>query len=329
MLNYLIYLIFSCLIVDYALSKMHRRKISYRDKLIYLGVLVVDIFVFTTLPSNFEFLIDILWRTIIITSMHGRYIGRTYELSAAKTIGYAVASMLIFFSSIFISNNFYTELLNYESVPKFSIFIVILLCSNFVNLLMWFVLSKLIIQYKTSFKIKIYWPIIIPIITILVILYSMTRDISKPSIYSLVFIIILANYAAIYIYIKNVGDFQIESERKKMELENNYYKEIAKTQMDHYDNSFSFIHDLIERVRNAEKAIDSGDQELSKNEIHAIHNDLIKEFNVIYTNSRTISTVINSHIKELTDNDIKLKTNITYSDFTFMDDSEAIKLFHF
>ena len=67
--------------------------------------------------------------------------------------------------------------------------------------------------------------------------------------------------------------------------------------------------------------------ETAKDNVNKLRVKLAQEFNILYTNSRTLSVILNKYLDELITNDIKIKTNIKYNDFTFIaDDDLAIFL---
>ena len=86
---------------------------------------------------------------------------------------------------------------------------------------------------------------------------------------------------------------------------------------------------MIYKIKDIKKAIDNNDQVKLNSDVDDLHNKLLKEFNILFTNSKTLSVILNNHLVTLAENNIDIKTNIKCADFTFMEELEITKLLEF
>ena len=322
------------LIIDYVAHNLFPAKISIKQRLFYvliIGALLTFILkidfktIFKTITS-YHYL-DSLIKSLIIIILHFIYIKLAYKTNIKDNLIISFLSLGIITLALTIANNFYVDLMKYFLGFYYSVDSAIHFSAIIIDFLLWIIFIKIYKETKKIASFKSLFPIALITLTILSILYMINFKLTSRTILSITIIIILINYIIIYSYMRKLSDARLKAESKRLETERNYYQELAKMQSDHYDTSFNFIHNLITEVKKAKELLNNKEYQEANQQVDLVHSELIREFNIIYTNSRTISSVINAHLKEITSNDIKLKTTIKYSDFSFMDDLDATQLF--
>lgn len=235
----------------------------------------------------------------------------------------------IFTSSIFhILTNFdqYTDSTSLEYLFAISI-------SN----LLTFSFATVYIQIRKQFNgfslPKYTWIVfILPLTTIMFITsisdYYYVAE-NNSNIIIVLFGLLISNFIFIFIFFKIIENVQmrqnIETLKFKEELTRIRYELLDQ----HYKSNFSFLHDLIVICRDANKYLDENNLDELKKKIAIINETAFSEFNTIYSNSPVLNAVINNYLNILNENDIKIRTTIEYSDFSFISLYDQTELFSF
>lgn len=177
---------------------------------------------------------------------------------------------------------------------------------------------------SSKFSILIF---ILPITTIILLLNLSNYFEFNPILLFIYFGLIISNFITIYVYIKNLEYIKKENEKKLIEIENKSLRTKYELLNSQFNANFNFIHDLINKLSQSEEQIKNKEYDLIESSIKEINRSLTKEFNIIYTNSRTIGFVLNSRLETLINNNIEVKTSIQFNDFTFIDDLNQIDIY--
>ena len=331
----LLYYSLIALSLFYVIYKVSEEKYARKYRLVYIFEAFVvittltfvdfakylDVNVFDVQNVN-RLIYTVLTIAIVLTA--AKYI---YKIKFRHLFLIGISYFISLELSFKIAHNFYLDLINYYYILSSVANIIVEIITNLINFMIWFIVIKVIKERQYYQSLISFLPLLICVFTIFIILVLMNIKVSSLSYLSLVIIIILMNYSMIYIYMKNMRKLNIELNEKKFEIERNYYKEKLELEMHNYNRSFGFVHDSIYKLKDIKAALTNNDLDKLNKEVDDLHNDLIKEFNVLYTSSKTVSLVLNNHLFEIANNDIKVKTTIKYADFTFMDEVDAISLF--
>ena len=212
-------------------------------------------------------------------------------------------------------------------IDKTSINSLIIIMALSLNILVWLILLKLF-KSKDSFKsISALIPIALPLVTIFILLNLRRYIWFNTRAITIVVILLLTNYIFIYLYIRNVIIMRNDIKERQNELEKKYLENKLSLQTMQYEKSFNLIHNMVNEMQDIKQKYDQANYSELGQEIDHLNNELIKEFNILYTNSKTLSVVLHNHLDEFTRNNIKIKTTLNYSDFTFMHEAEELELF--
>lgn len=323
------------LILYYIIERLCEAKTLKKNRLLMLveSLVVINLVVDVDFATNFgvnvfdvpsvnRIIYSIL--TILIVLVFAKY---NYKVKLTNLLIIALAYFLSLRISIKVAHNFYLDLINYFYIISWKANLIVNLITNLINFLIWFIVIKVIKERHYYNNLITYLPLLLAAITIAIILVMMNIPASNLTNLSLIVIIILFNYLMMYIYMQNMHKLHKQVSDQKFAIERKYYQEKIDLELNNYNRSFGFIHDLIYKLKDVEKSLVQEDIGLALNEVNDINQDLIKEFNVMYTSSKTISLVLNNHLYEFAQHNIKIKTTIKYSDFTFLDDIDAISIF--
>lgn len=168
------------------------------------------------------------------------------------------------------------------------------------------------------------WLILIFPVTTIILIVSIKDYYGLMKNNILVFIVILglfiSNFVIIFIFL-----FIIRSITMKKEIENfHIQKQFINS---HLSSQFDYLHTVINRLKNIIDLCDV-DQNLSvKNEIEDLMHFSYEQFNLLYTNSIALNTVINNKIDDLHKYNITLNHTIRYIDFDDLDFITQLDLF--
>lgn len=334
-MEYLIHYIIAAIILSFVTFHISQTKFNKRQRLINLGITLIIIGLLVMV--NYGKLLGInifdqasanyLIKTFIVVMVTIFYIKTNYKISYGRLIILGLVYYLTSLLTSRVAHNFYLDLIYYFYYLTPYAQMIVNLIANAINALIWLIIIKVINERQNYHSLISYLPLVLASITIAIILYMMNNSVSNLTNLSFIIIIILLNYLIIYIYMKNMSKLQKELANKRFEVERNYYQDKLELQMNNYNRSFAFVHDLIYKLKDIETAIKHEDLKTIDHEIKDLHSNLLKEFNIMYTSSKTISLVLSNHLNEIAANEIKIKTTIKYSDFTFLDEIDALKLF--
>ena len=194
--------------------------------------------------------------------------------------------------------------------------------------IMAFILSYSYIKLNKNLNIHILprytWLIFVLPITTIILLVNIRDyyDLMKNNI--IIFIVILglfiSNFITIYIFL-----FVIQSITMKKQIENfNIQKQFISS---HLSSQFDYLHTVINKLKNILDTSNENKNILVKNEIEDLMNFTYEQFNLLYTNSIALNTVINDKIDDLHRYDITFDHTIMYMDFDYLDFITQIDLF--
>lgn len=220
------------------------------------------------------------------------------EKSTINSFHYTVAVFVSFFFLLSLANVLIKliKILNWEHIPKY-IYIIFILPLSTISLI---------------FCLHNYLYFIINDYIFIIILLGL----------------IVSNYITIYLFLKIVNGIKkmkdldkIKNEKKLLDLK----YDIINNQ---YNSSFYFMHDLIREFMKAEKYLNHNDYETFKSEMIKINRKMLKEFNMINSNSIIISPLLNYNRNDFVENNIEFKAVIEYNDFSFLNTYTQCTLFN-
>ncbi|WP_071441494.1 ATP-binding protein [Traorella massiliensis] len=204
------------------------------------------------------------------------------------------------------------------------LYTIALLLSSIVTYTLLNLLSKFInIYIKYQLPKKIWLIFILPLTTILLLInlneyFSTFR--TNALLVPIILGLLIANLITIYVFFQSIKSIQLESEVREIQSKYDTINTL-------YQNNFDFLHNTIWKLNQIyKKAENINDLELSK-EIDELSNDLLKKYNIINTNSSIISSILNYRLNEIIENNILVKCDITYNNFSFLNKKNEIELF--
>ena len=311
MFDYLLSIILTILIITNAASKLYSKRVKRINPLILIFVaLIINLIIILNINS--------LAKTVLIILIQIILLNYCFKIDLNQNIGFNITAVLIDCLAYKISINFYYDLINYLNFDFKIAILLIAFIFGIISFSSWFILITFIKDKQYISNKRNYFLLVVPLVTIFVILFLMNSDI--PNVINLVLLMILtlSNYILLYIYLKNV----VNANKKELDIERKYYKEKIEFQNEQYNNSFDFVHNMLYKMADIDNNLNNDNIEIAKEEVSKLHKKLAQEFNILYTNSRTLSLVLNKYLDELISNNIHVKTNIKYNDFTFINDED-------
>lgn len=268
-------------------------------------LIVYNLYLFMLYKSNFiriffvglSFFITVIISEIITFLLVSR-IYSTINILYTNTLGYTISLYLSsFFTFIFLQLLLkIKKLFNLHILPKFS----------------WLVLILPILTVIIFLSIENYFHLINNIY-LLIMIYSLC----------LFNIINALVFMSIFSFINNQRELAISNHQK--ELTNIQYRLLNQ----HYSNNFNFLHDFLHKSIQLEESIQNKDYEKLEQEIHFLVNNVHKKFNLIYTNSIILNTLINNSLNIIIENNIDIKVNIEKRALDFIELKDQFELFNY
>lgn len=175
--------------------------------------------------------------------------------------------------------------------------------------------------YKYSKKI---WLSLILPFTTLFFAYSLTNYFetfrNSWSIFFIVCGLIASNILFLYALIKEFERIKMKNEMEKMQFK--YHLLYSQ-----YNANFDFLHDTIRSLTKLDNLIQKNELKEVRKIILDLNKSLIKNFNMINTNSTILNTILYSKTNEINLYNITVKTVIEYNDFSFLSKTEQNYLF--
>ncbi len=232
-------------------------------------------------------------------------------------------------SEVFVSNIFDCFYHSDDFIAKHILLFAILTSSILCFILTYFMLS-IVKKYvsKYSFSSKTFPLFFVLPATTLVILLNLSNYFRYNSNLLFIFIgLVVSNFLFIYLFFKDMELINKRNEAKLMEAEHNVLKMKFELLNTHFQNSFDFLHNTIKDMNSLQLLLNEAKFDLLNDKLIKMNTKLIKEFNIIYTNSNTIGVVLNNYLEKLTLHNIEVKSTLIYNDLTFMADIDQITLF--
>lgn len=332
MLNYFIYALFLYGLLSLIIIKLSKLKVKASTLTLYIisfSLVMTIILGSQSLKALFNQIgIAVLINNLIFALMYYIFIKLTVNLGKRESIIVTLIFSVISFTIFSFAYNFILDLNHYNIYIQKSAFeLLTIIVSIAANILIWLILLKLF-KDKESFKsISALIPIVLPLITIIILLNLRRYIWFNTTAIAIVVALLLGNYIFIYLYIRNVIIMRNDVKERKNELEKKYLENKLALQTMQYEKSFNLIHNMVNEMQNIKHNYDQGQYDKLGEDINHLNTELIKEFNILYTNSKTLSVVLHNHLDEFTTSNIKVKSTLNYTDFTFMQEAEELALF--
>lgn len=130
----------------------------------------------------------------------------------------------------------------------------------------------------------------------------------------------------IQIYIIKVSNLKKDLEISKLnhELLESRYQYL----LNQYNSSFNFLHDLLKTCSDLIVLINNKKYKELEEEIYILSDETYKKFNTIYSNSLSLSIVLNEKQQELNENDIYVTTTLLDGDLKCLSSNQQVYLFN-
>lgn len=130
----------------------------------------------------------------------------------------------------------------------------------------------------------------------------------------------------IQIYIIKVSNLKKDLEISKLnhELLESRYQYL----LNQYNSNFNFLHDLLKTCSDLIVLINNKKYKELEEEIYILSDETYKKFNTIYSNSLSLSIVLNEKQQELNENDIYVTTTLLDGDLKCLSSNQQVYLFN-
>lgn len=196
------------------------------------------------------------------------------------------------------------------------IYTIAVLISNFIIFILLNIISKIInFNYSNNFSKYIWAILILPISTLLLLINisDYFGTFRNNIIIGFVLIgLLISNFISIYLIFKIIKIVELENELKSMNTKNELLQLL-------YDNNFNFLHNMISKLMLFNNLLSNKEYNVLELELAQLNSELLKEFNIINSNSTIISSLLNQYLLDIQQNNIFFKNVIEYNDFSFLD----------
>ena len=328
----ILYFTLSSLVVNYAANSLFKLKTNEKKVILSIFIYVASFVLLKFI--NFQNILnidlqyfDFVLKTTILILFQMYLISKNYKVTLIHNFIFASVCFIVFVISIFLSDNLYFDLVHIFGIETINALIIFSIVTNIISFLIWFLLVKIIKNALQTHSILSFLPLGLSFLTLIAVVALSRLNTSNITNLSLVIIIILTNYLIIYLYAKSIRISQLKNTKIQMDAKLKYYNDRLELQNSHYNRSFKFIHDLIYKIKDIREDVKNKNYGNLDDKIDTLYSKLLKEFNIVFTISKTISVAINNNLEAISSNNIAIKTTLKYSDFTFMSDIESTEMF--
>ncbi|MDO4467073.1 MAG: hypothetical protein Q4C49_08705 [Bacillota bacterium] len=195
-----------------------------------------------------------------------------------------------------------------------SVFYTISLFLSFIlSLLLTLVFSDLLKKLKAIGKIhsNYKWILLILPITVFFLIMNMTDYlyvVENSIVYIInISVLVVANYVTLWLYIQSLDSLKKADELQRIKQNIQAQNEKHELMASHYENSFSFLHNLLHECAKMENSDTSQIKEIA----NRISKDIVKKFNLFYTDSYPLKIVLSQYSQELEKHDILFNSTVT------------------
>lgn len=171
---------------------------------------------------------------------------------------------------------------------------------------------------------------IFPLATVVLLsfLNNYYEIINDTAITLLIFLCILvSNFAILIIFFLIIRSNKMSLDLKLAQYEKDVIDTKYNLLKNHYNNNFSFLHDLLHRCYKMHEFVENDDIIHLDKELNSLIDITFNKFNSIYSNSLVLNYIVNDYIDLLQKNKIKITSSIKYNDFTFLTLNEQTEIF--
>ncbi len=171
---------------------------------------------------------------------------------------------------------------------------------------------------------------VFPLATIVLLsfLNNYYEIINDTAITLLIFLCILvSNFAILIIFFLIIRSNKMSLDLKLAQYEKDVIDTKYNLLKNHYNNNFSFLHDLLHRCYKMHELVENNDIIHLDKELNSLIDITFNKFNSIYSNSLVLNYIVNDYIELLQKNKIKITSSIKYNDFTFLTLNEQTEIF--
>ena len=145
----ILYFTLSSLIINYAANSLFKLKTNEKK-------VMLSIFIYVTLFALLKFInfqnslnIDLhhfgfALKTVILILFQMYLISKNYKVTLIHNFIFALACFVVFIISVFLSDNFYLDLVHIFGIETINALIIFSIVTNIISFLIWFLLVKII-----------------------------------------------------------------------------------------------------------------------------------------------------------------------------------------
>lgn len=288
----------------------------------YISLILYIVFIGTS--TLLHIYLDISFKTIVIMFMTTLFISICFHGAKFKKLFTLFTFFVIYIIAELFSANILLLITGIDATIEASsnYFMLGIIISNLLIVLFTYLATKLFKLYLEK-KLPTYsWIILILPITTIALVLNLENYVALMR-QNFVFIIILfgfivSNIITIFIFFKVISYFEYKITNSKIKLEDIYLKSKYNLLEQQYNQSFSFLHDILKKSITLQNLLNSKNYEELDNELNMLTNKTFKSFNMLYTNSDVINNIMNSKLSILSENDIEIRFTIEYNNFSFL-----------
>lgn len=132
--------------------------------------------------------------------------------------------------------------------------------------------------------------------------------------------LLIANFITIYIFFQTINSLELKNQINNMQVKYDTINYL-------YQNNFNFLHDTIWKLNDIYKDINSNKLENLSSQVEELSDNILKKFNVINTNSSIISSILNYRLNDIIENNIEVKNDIIFTNYSFIPIQQQNELF--
>ncbi len=210
--------------------------------------------------------------------------------------------------------------------------VLAVILSNFILFLLCHILIKLYNLYDIANLPKFSWIILVlPCTTLLLILniddyfYLFRYNI----LLALTILgLIASNFITIFIFYRNLSSLNLKNELVVSKINEKHYKKLITLLNNHYTHNFTFTHDILKKTISLKNDFDRQIYSSSSIKLNELVEISFKQFNMIFSNSSIVNSLLNENIDLLKKFNISFTSTIEFNDFAFLTDFDEYRLFN-
>lgn len=186
--------------------------------------------------------------------------------------------------------------------------------------------------YNLSLLPKFSWLILlIPIITIIIFLNIENYNllINNLVLFVIVYGLCFLNMIIGFVFLSIVSFINTQRETNILKQQEKLINDRYKLLEQHYENNFNFLHNILHMCTKINNLIENKKFDNLKLNLNNLAEETVKKFNLIYTNSVILNTLINNSLDEIIEKNISISVDIGENDLKLINFKEQFEILEY